>query len=148
MSEQRTLVVTRVFDATPQQIWDVWKSPEQVAKFFGPAGSPVDPESLTIDFKVGGEFSLKMVNSHNGDVYPMQAEYVELDEPHKLVFRTTGGIEGTIEIEALGLPGKTLLTWTTRAEMDETLYTGATVGTHSAIDQLVALVSATNVEAG
>lgn len=136
MSEQRTLVVTRVFDATPQQIWDVWSSPEHLPKFFGPADSPVDPASLVMDFRVGGELSLNMVNQHNGDVYPMQAEYVELDEPSKLVFRTSGGIEGTIEIEDLQLAGKTLVTWTTRAEMDEALYRGATVGTHSAADQL------------
>ncbi|MFT4048341.1 MAG: SRPBCC domain-containing protein [Solirubrobacterales bacterium] len=141
MSE-RTLVVTRVYDATPQQIWDVWKNPEHLAKFFGPEDSPVDPDSLVMDFRVGGEFSLNMVNQHNGDVYPMRAEYIELDEPSKIVFRTSGGITGTVEFEDLNLAGKTLVTWTTVAEMDDALYSGATVGTHSAIDQLGKVLAA------
>lgn len=139
MSQQRTLVVTRVFDATPQEIWKAWSRPELLVQFFGPEGSPVDPESLTMDFRVGGEFSLNMVNQEDGSVYPMQAEYVEVEEPTKLAFLTSGGINGTIEIEDLGMLGKTLLTWTTTMESDEPLPAGAMIGTHSAIDQLLAL---------
>jgi uncharacterized protein YndB with AHSA1/START domain len=135
------LVVTRVFDATPQQIWDAFTDPEKLHKFFGPVGTTVPRDELTMDVRVGGEFSLTMHNEHNGELYPMQAEYVILDQPNKLQFKTTNGLEGTIEIEDLGMAGKTLLTWTTKAEFNESFYAGAVIGTHSAIDQLGVLLA-------
>jgi uncharacterized protein YndB with AHSA1/START domain len=130
------LVVTRVFDATPEQIWSCFTDPEKLHKFFGPKGTTISPDELTMDVRVGGEFSLKMHNTANGEIYPMDAEYVILEEPTKIQFKTTGGIEGTVEIEDLGMDGKTLLTWTTVAPFDESFYAGAVVGTHSAIDNL------------
>jgi uncharacterized protein YndB with AHSA1/START domain len=136
-----TLVVTRVFDATPEQIWAAFTDPEKLHKFFGPAGTTVPLEELTMDVRVGGEFSLTMHNTENGETYPMKAEYVILDEPNKIQFKTTGGIEGTIEIEDLGMAGKTLLTWSTKAEFDESFYAGAVIGTHSAIDNLQELLA-------
>lgn len=135
------LVVTRVFDATPEQIWSAFTDPDKLHKFFGPAGTTIPRAEVTIDVRVGGEFSLTMHNDESGELYPMQAEYVVLDEPNKLQFRTTGGITGTIEIEDLGMQGKTLLTWSTRAPFDESFYAGAVIGTHSAIDNLGELLA-------
>lgn len=136
------LVVTRVFDATPERIWEAFTDPEQLHKFFGPPGTVIPREEVTMDVRVGGEFSLKMHNQENGEIYPMQAEYVILDEPNKIQFKTTGGIEGTIEIEDLGMADKTLLTWSTKAEFDESFYAGAVIGTHGAIDNLQELLAA------
>lgn len=135
------LVVTRVFDASPQRIWDAFTDPEQLHKFFGPPGTKVPLEELTMDVRVGGEFSLTMHNQENGELYPMQAEYVVLDEPNMIQFKTTSGIEGTIELEDLGMLGKTLLTWTTKAEFNESFYAGAVIGTHGAVDNLGALLA-------
>ena len=138
------LVVTRVFDATPQQIWDAFTDPAKLHKFFGPKGTTISQDELTMEVRVGGEFSLKMHNQENGEVYPMTAEYVILDEPNKIQFKTLTGIEGTIEIEDLGMAGKTLLTWTTKAPFDESFYAGAVIGTHSAIDNLGELLATEN----
>jgi uncharacterized protein YndB with AHSA1/START domain len=134
------LVVTRVFDASPQQIWDAFTDPDKLHKFFGPPGTVIPREELTMDVRVGGEFSLKMHNEENGEIYPMQAEYVILEEPTKIQFKTTHGIEGTIELEDLGMLGKTLLTWTTVAEFNESFYAGAVIGTHGAVDHLKELL--------
>lgn len=137
--EPENLVVQRVLDGSPQDAWNAWTDPEQLRKFFAPAGSTVPLDELTMDVRVGGEFNLKMVNGHNGEIYPMEAEYVALEEPTLLSFKTTGGIQGTIEFEDLG-SDKTLLTWTTLVDFggDEEFRRGATIGTHSAADQLVA----------
>ncbi len=137
MSEREALVVTRVYDATPEQIWEVWTEPAHLHKFFAPAGSSVPLETVTMDVRVGGEFSLTMINGVNGEEYPMQAEYTVLDPPTKLGFKTAGGIDGTIELEDLG-SGKTLLTWTTLVDFDgnDEFRRGATIGTHSAADNL------------
>lgn len=141
MTTQMTeLVVTRVYDASPEKIWECFTDPNHLHKFFGPKGTRIPIETVTIDLEVGGEFSLKMINEENGDEYPMTAEYVTIDAPNKIAFRTTGGIEGQIELEDLGM-GKTLLTWTTRTEMDEELRRNATIGTHSAVDNLGELLA-------
>jgi uncharacterized protein YndB with AHSA1/START domain len=142
MKIPETLVVTRVFDATPERIWSAFTDPDQLHKFFGAAGTTIPRDSVTMDVRVGGEFSLTMHNDENGELYPMQAEYVVLEEPNTIQFKTTGGIEGTIEIEDLGMLGKSLVTWSTKAEFDESFYAGAVIGTHSAIDNLVELLAA------
>ena len=133
---ERVLIVTRVLEATPERVWEAWSDPDQLHKFFAPAGSSVPRETVTMDFREGGEFSLKMHNDSNDDIYPMDATYKTIVPPEKLVFQTSGGIEGTIELEDVGM-GKTLLTWTTRASMSDELYGGAVIGSHSAADQLV-----------
>lgn len=142
MSDIESLVVTRVYDATPEQVWEAWTDPNHLYKFFAPAGSSVPLDTVTMDVRVGGEFSLKMINDENGEEYPMQAEYTALEAPARLAFRTTGGIQGTIELEDLGM-GKTLLTWTTEVDFggNEDFRRGATIGTHSAADQLGAVLA-------
>lgn len=131
------LVVSRVYEATPEQIWTVLTEPEHLHKFFAPAGSTVPLETVTMDVRVGGEFSLTMVNGLNGEEYPMQAEYIAIEEAKKLSFKTTGGIQGTIELEDMG-DDRTLLTWTTVVDFDgnDEFRKGATVGTHSTVDNL------------
>jgi uncharacterized protein YndB with AHSA1/START domain len=135
------LIVTRVFNASAQQIWEAFTDPDKLHKFFGPKGTTIPRDEVTMDVRVGGGFSLTMHNDENGELYPMQAEYVTVDEPHKLQFKTTNGIEGTIELLDLGR-GKTLLTWTTRAEFNEAFYADAVIGTHSAVDNLGELLAA------
>lgn len=142
-TQQTELVVTRVYDASKEQIWEAFTDPNHLHKFFGPKGTRIPIETVTMDVRVGGEFSLKMINEENGDEYPMSAEYVTVEAPTKLGFKTSGGIEGTIELEDLGM-GKTLLTWTTVTEMDEELRRNATIGTHSAVDNLGELLKSLN----
>ncbi len=136
------LTVQRVLDGSPQEVWYVWTDPERLHRFFAPEGSRVPLDSVRMDVRVGGEFSLRMVNIENGEIYPMDAQYTKLDEPQGLSFKTSGGMQGTIELEDLG-HGKTLLTWTTRADFgaSDEFRKDATIGTHSAADQLVDLMA-------
>jgi uncharacterized protein YndB with AHSA1/START domain len=144
-AQDRQLVVTRVIAATPERIWEAWTDPEQLSKFFAPGGSSISPETVTMDVREGGEFSLTMVNDVNGEEYPMQAVYKTLDAPNKLVFETSFGLTGTIELEDLGMGENTLLTWTTRGKMENALFAGATIGTHGAADKMVAQLSGARV---
>lgn len=139
-AQETTLVVTRVFDATKEQVWEAFTDPNQLHKFFGPKGVHIPLETVTMDVRVGGEFSLTMHNDENGELYPLKAEYVTVDAPTTLAFKTTGGIHGKIELEDLGM-GKVLLTWTTITEMDDELRKNATIGTHSAVDNLGELLA-------
>jgi uncharacterized protein YndB with AHSA1/START domain len=56
--EVRDLVVTRVFDAPVERVWNAWTDPEQVMRWWGPQGftSP----SCKIDLREGGKFIFHM----------------------------------------------------------------------------------------
>lgn len=127
--------VTRVFDASRELIWSALTDPEQLVRFWGPEGTTVPIESVTIEPRQGGLFRVTMVLIEDGAEFPMNAVYKEFIEPERMVFETAGGITGTIELADLG-DGRTEFKWTTRAAFDEELLENAKIGTNSAADQL------------
>jgi uncharacterized protein YndB with AHSA1/START domain len=50
--KKRDLVVTRVFDASVQQIWNAWSDPDQVMRWWGPDGFTCPVAKM--DFRPGG----------------------------------------------------------------------------------------------
>src|SRR3954452_6285649 len=94
--------VTRVFDAPRELIWSALTDPEQLIRFWGPQGTHVPIESVTVEPRQGGVFRVTMVLDGTGTEYPMNAVYKEFDEPQRMVFETAGGITGTIELADLG----------------------------------------------
>lgn len=137
----KEFTVTRVFDAPRELIWSALTDPEQLVRFWGPIGTHVPLESISLDPREGGRFKLTMVLDDDGTEFGMDATYVEFTEPERMVFETTGGIIGTIELEDLG-DGKTEFRWTTAADFDEELLGNARRGTNSAADQLGAHLEA------
>ncbi len=98
---------TRVFDATPQQIWRAWTDPDRAAQWWHPRGVSTPRESVSIDAVVGGEYRYTMVNDLSGEEYPTGGVYRELIENERLVF--TWGTPGddnapvvTVTIDDLG----------------------------------------------
>jgi uncharacterized protein YndB with AHSA1/START domain len=131
----RDLIVTRVFKATPDLIWSAFTDPEQLVKFFGPPGTHIPLDTVTLEPHVGGAFNLVMHMDDHSQQFPMEATYVELVENEKIVFETTGGITGTIQLTPVS-DTETEITWTTRAEFDDAFYKNAEIGTNGAIDNL------------
>lgn len=131
----REFTITRVFDASRELIWDAFTDPTQLIRFFGPEGTSVPLESVTIDPQEGGTFALTMVMDDGSAEFGMNAVYKELVEPERMVFQTEGGITGTIELNDLG-NGKTEFKWTTNAVMSDELLEHAQKGTNSTIDLL------------
>ena len=86
MSEtMQQVLITKVFDAPRELVWAAWTDPAHVARWFGPEGFEVPPESVTIDLRVGGAYELTMVGG--GGRQPLTYEIVELDPPRLLVLR-------------------------------------------------------------
>src|SRR5258708_763746 len=79
------VVVTRVFDAPRELVFRAWTDPDQVAKWFGPEGFDIPPDSVVIDLRVGGRFELRMVRSGTELEMRLGYEIVELVEPELLV---------------------------------------------------------------
>jgi uncharacterized protein YndB with AHSA1/START domain/dihydrofolate reductase len=80
---QSDLVITRLFDAPPELVFQAWTDPVHLAEWWGPKGftNPV----CEIDVRVGGAIRIHM-RAPNGVVYPMTGVFKEISEPNRLVF--------------------------------------------------------------
>jgi uncharacterized protein YndB with AHSA1/START domain len=82
-SDQRTLVITRVFDAPRSLVFKAWTHPDHLTRWWGPHGFTV--LSCSMDFRVGGGWSLSM-RSPAGVVDRQRGVFREIVEPERLVF--------------------------------------------------------------
>jgi uncharacterized protein YndB with AHSA1/START domain len=79
----RELVVTRVFDAPRELVWEAWTNPEHVPNWLlGPEGwtMPV----CEIDLRPGGSWHF-VWRKNDGTEMEMRGEYREVDPPARLV---------------------------------------------------------------
>jgi uncharacterized protein YndB with AHSA1/START domain len=83
VNETEWLVVTRVFDAPRELIWEAWTDPKYVAQWWGPKGftAPV----CKMDFRVGGEF-LFCMRAPDGQELWTGGEYFEIVVHEKIVY--------------------------------------------------------------
>ncbi|HWC08870.1 MAG TPA: SRPBCC domain-containing protein [Solirubrobacterales bacterium] len=99
--DERTVLITRVFEAPREQVFRAWVDPDQVAAWFGPAHMRAPRERIQIDLRVGGRWELTMVRGDGGGEFSFGYEILELREPELLVMRSDpmpemGMDEGTI----------------------------------------------------
>jgi uncharacterized protein YndB with AHSA1/START domain len=121
------LVITRVFNAPKEKVWQAWTDPELLKKWWGPRGfsCPV----AEIDFRVGGKYLLCMRGAVLGqaevdnwstgtykEIIPMEKIVVTdsfSDEKGNIVPASNYGLpesfplESTVEITFEELDGKT-----------------------------------------
>src|SRR3989344_6033976 len=112
-----TLVIERTFDATPENVFDAWIDPVQVAKWYGPEGFTNDIHEYCAT--PGGVYRLTM-HSPDGEMHPLKGKFITVERPKKLVFtwqwEGDGGAEMdaetvvTVEFKAMG--SKTEMTMT------------------------------------
>lgn len=81
--EERTLVITRVFDAPRPLVFRAWTQPEHIVRWWGPKGFTLT--ACEMDFRPGGAFRFSM-RSPEGTDYPHRGVYREIVEPERLVF--------------------------------------------------------------
>ncbi len=81
-ASDRTIVVTRVFDAPRELVFRAWTDPELMAQWFAP--EPLTVPRAEIDLRVGGRFTLVM-RDPDGNEFPSTGEYLEVDEPNRYV---------------------------------------------------------------
>jgi uncharacterized protein YndB with AHSA1/START domain len=82
MSERREFVISRVFDAPRELVWQAWTKPQHMAKWWGPRGftNPV----CEMDVRVGGAYRIVMRSSEGVD-YPVAGVFREVERPERLV---------------------------------------------------------------
>jgi uncharacterized protein YndB with AHSA1/START domain len=59
---QYDIEVTRVIDAPLERVYQAFTDPDQFARWYGPVGFPVDPDTVEIDARVGGRQRFTMVS--------------------------------------------------------------------------------------
>jgi len=78
-----TFVITRVFNAPRQRVWDAWTKPEQFGKWFGPKG--VTATVKTHDLRPGGILHSSLA-SPDGRTMWAKFVYREVSAPSRLVW--------------------------------------------------------------
>jgi uncharacterized protein YndB with AHSA1/START domain len=84
MTSERSLRVQRSYDATPEEVFDAWTTPEVLRRWWAvhPDGSTPVAE---VDLRVGGRYRLSM-EGPGGERHTVGGEYSEVDRPRRLVY--------------------------------------------------------------
>jgi uncharacterized protein YndB with AHSA1/START domain len=144
--EMQQITITRVFDAPLEAVFKAWTDPDQVARWFGPAGMETPRDSVEIDLRVGGRFKLRMIRPGSEMEHPIDYEVVDFKEPELLVLRSEpmpdfGLHHGTVaRIELSDENGKTRMTLTDGPYAVDA-GRGAGAGWEGAFDKMEALLA-------
>ena len=101
MSDERTVQISRTFEAPREQVFRAWTEPEEIARWYGPAHMEAPRERINVDLCVGGRWELTMVRRDGGGEFSIGYEIVELFAPELLVLKSDpmpemGMEEGTV----------------------------------------------------
>lgn len=90
--DEAVIIMTRMFDAPRDKVWECFTRPEHVARWFGGVGYTT--EILEMDVRPGGLFRLVM-NTPEGHRFPIDNVYVEVTKPSRLVWENVGHSDGS-----------------------------------------------------
>lgn len=81
------IVLTRVFDAPRELVFDAMTKPEHIRRWWGNLGEGYSVPVCEADLRVGGRW--RFVNRHPGGEVAFHGEYREIARPSRLVFTET-----------------------------------------------------------
>ena len=90
-SSDRDIVISRLFDAPRELVWEAWTDPAQVAQWWGPHGFTTTIDVM--DVKPGGIWKHTM-HGPDGVDYPNHSVFIGVVKPERIVYshgRTTEG---------------------------------------------------------
>jgi uncharacterized protein YndB with AHSA1/START domain len=109
----REIVLTRVFDAPRELVWEAWTDPKHVVNWWGPRGFTTTIEKM--DVRPGGVWK-HVMHGPDGTDYPNSSVFKEVVKPERIVYSHGGGKKGE--------PGAHFVaTWTFEALGDKTRVT-------------------------
>jgi uncharacterized protein YndB with AHSA1/START domain len=142
MSEETTLRLERIIDATPEAVFDAWTSPDAMEIWYRD-GDGWEAKVIEHDLRPGGGFRIEW-GPAGGPMHNEIGKYVEIDRPHRLVILET--LEGAWEDTRLTLTfeaedGKTRLTLMHEGFPSQEVRDGARGGWPGFIDRLERIVT-------
>jgi uncharacterized protein YndB with AHSA1/START domain len=152
-----TMTLEAEFSASPERVWQLWADPRQLERWWGP---PTYPATVTRhDLAPGGRVEYHMTGP-SGDQPRGYWEVLEVDPPHRLVFRdgfanpdgTPNGDMPTntahVRIQAAG-GGRTRMSiesiFPSSDAMERVLAMGMEEGLTQAVGQIDAILAASTV---
>lgn len=141
-AEADELLITRVFDAPRDTVFEAWTSAEHARRWWYPRldGRPFACTSYEMDFRVGGRYRYCM-RSPEGDDYWARGEYRTIERPKRLAFTFQWEREGspltliTVTFDEAGA-GKTRLTFRQQGFADTAARDGHAEGWREVLDHL------------
>jgi uncharacterized protein YndB with AHSA1/START domain len=94
--ERGEFTYRRVHKATRQLLFDCLTQPEHLREFWGPEGTTIPADGITVDLRPGGVFETVMVSEADGSSYTMRAVYVEVRRAEKLVWAEPDAEDGMV----------------------------------------------------
>jgi len=91
LSNELEIVLTRVFDAPREMVFDACADPKQVVQWWGPNGFTTTIEEM--DVRVGGRW-VHTMHGPDGTDYPNFGIFTEVRRPEILAHRHGGGRKG------------------------------------------------------
>jgi len=82
-AKSNEIKITRVYDASVEDVWDAWTDPEQVKHWWGPRGFTLTTHGK--DLRPGGHWTYTM-HGPDGTDYPSKMIYHEVETHRKLVY--------------------------------------------------------------
>ena len=123
------IVITRVYNVSPQRLWDAWTQPDQLAQWWGKRGWNAIPESIVLDVRPGGTFRVTTVDA-TGEEMTSEGTYETVEPPHRISFGAS-----TVTFTDLG-DGRTEMRFQTTTEATGELLQRMTRGMSSAFERL------------
>ena len=84
MADEPDIEIRRTFDAPREEIWMEWTEPDRFADWYGGPDFPIPVETVSMDVREGGKWKLVMIAGPR-EIH-WDGEYIEVDEPKRLVF--------------------------------------------------------------
>jgi uncharacterized protein YndB with AHSA1/START domain len=142
----REIVLTRVFGAPRQTVFDAFSKPELLKRWFGPRGWSL--AVCEVDLKVGGSFRF-VLRGPGGKEMGMRGVYREITPPERSVhvetFDDYPGTESLVTAVFVEEGGKTTLTATilypSQAIRDAVVQSGMEHGATESYDKLAELLA-------
>lgn len=113
-AQDTVLRLERLIATSPEHLFELWTSPEQIVKWFGPDGYDVPDHD--IDPRPGGKWRTTL-RAPDGSLHTVSGFYRVVDPPNKLVFtwawdnaNGTRGHETEVTVTFSPAPGGTRLT--------------------------------------
>lgn len=84
----REVVITRVFDAPREMVWEAWTDAEQIVKWWGPHGFTLTIDAM--DVRPGGVWKSTMYGP-DGTEYLNDCVFTEVVRPERIVYTLIPG---------------------------------------------------------
>ena len=111
-----TFETSREIPATVEQVFAAISDPERLSRWWGPAG--FTNTFKVCEFKNGGRWSLIM-HAPNGDNYPNENVFAEIEPPRKVVVQHASEPEFRLTITLASAVAGTVVSWSQTFESSE-----------------------------